>query len=80
MIDRIDLNSDLGESYGPWVMGSDAEMLGIVTSANVACGGHAGDPEVMAETLALAAQNGVTVGAHPGYADPLGFGRREPAA
>lgn len=73
---RIDLNSDLGEGYGPWAMGDDAAMLGLVTSANIACGGHASDPETMYQTLRLAAQNGVIVGAHPGYNDPLGFGRR----
>lgn len=72
----IDLNSDLGESYGPWAMGDDAAMLDIVTSANIACGGHAGDPETMFDTLRLAAERGVVIGAHPGYADPLGFGRR----
>ncbi|NBZ88022.1 LamB/YcsF family protein [Stagnihabitans tardus] len=73
---QIDLNSDLGEAYGPWTMGPDAELLSLVTSANVACGGHAGDPETMYRTLCLARARGVTVGAHPGYADPLGFGRR----
>lgn len=73
---RIDLNSDLGEGYGPWSMGNDAEMLSIVTSANIACGGHASDPETMFRTLTLAAQNGVSVGAHPGYNDREGFGRR----
>lgn len=73
---RIDLNSDLGEGYGPWAMGNDAAMLTLVTSANIACGGHASDPETMYQTLRLAAQNGVIVGAHPGYNDPLGFGRR----
>lgn len=72
----VDLNSDLGESFGPWVMGNDAAMLDIVSSANVACGGHAGDPEVMYATLRLAAERGVMVGAHPGYADREGFGRR----
>jgi UPF0271 protein len=72
----IDLNSDLGESFGPWGMGDDATMLSIVTSANVACGGHASDPETMIETLRLAKENGVTVGAHPGYNDKEGFGRR----
>ena len=72
----IDLNSDLGEGFGPWAMGDDAAMLGLVTSANVACGGHASDPETMFATLRLAAQNGVTVGAHPGYNDREGFGRR----
>lgn len=73
---QIDLNADLGESFGPWVMGHDADMLSLVTSANVACGGHAGDPETMFATLKLAAERGVTVGAHPGYADREGFGRR----
>lgn len=73
---RIDLNADLGEGFGPWDMGDDASMLQIVTSANVACGGHAGDPEVMARTLQIAKDNGVTVGAHPGYNDREGFGRR----
>ena len=73
---RIDLNSDLGEGFGPWAMGDDAAMLGIVTSANVACGAHAGDPEVMYRTLVTARERGVVVGAHPGYADREGFGRR----
>ena len=73
---QIDLNSDLGEGYGQWPMGNDTAMLGIVTSANVACGGHAGDAETMFATLDQARTNGVTVGAHPGYADPIGFGRR----
>jgi UPF0271 protein len=73
---RIDLNSDLGESYGPWIMGHDAMILDCVTSANIACGGHAGDPETMFKTLRMAAERGVTVGAHPGYADREGFGRR----
>lgn len=72
----IDLNADLGESYGPWVMGADAAMLDIVTSANVACGGHAGDADTMVETLNIAAQKGVCVGAHPGFEDKQGFGRR----
>lgn len=73
---QIDLNSDLGEGYGPWTMGDDAQILDCVTSANIACGGHAGDPETMFRTLRLAAQKGVRVGAHPGYADREGFGRR----
>jgi len=72
----IDLNSDLGEGFGPWDMGDDATMLSIVTSANVACGGHASDPETMFRTLELARQNDVSVGAHPGYNDREGFGRR----
>jgi UPF0271 protein len=72
----IDLNSDLGEGFGPWVMGDDAAMLSLVSSANIACGGHASDPETMFTTLRLASERGVVVGAHPGYADPAGFGRR----
>jgi UPF0271 protein len=73
---RIDLNSDLGEGYGPWTMGDDARILDCVTSANIACGGHAGDAETMYRTLRLAAERGVNVGAHPGYNDREGFGRR----
>lgn len=73
---RIDLNCDLGEGYGPWTMGDDAQILDCVTSANIACGGHAGDPQTMFRTLRLAADRGVKVGAHPGYADREGFGRR----
>ena len=76
MARRIDLNSDLGESFGPWSMGDDAAMLQVVSSANIAAGGHASDPETMFETLKLAARNDVTVGAHPGYNDREGFGRR----
>jgi UPF0271 protein len=72
----IDLNSDLGESFGPWAMGDDTAMLALVTSANVACGGHASDPETMFATLSGAKARGVTIGAHPGYADREGFGRR----
>lgn len=73
---RIDLNSDLGEGFGPWHMGDDARILSIVSSANIACGGHAGDPDTMFRTLSLARDKDVSVGAHPGYADPIGFGRR----
>ena len=73
---QIDLNADLGEGFGPWSMGDDAQMLTLVTSASIACGGHAGDPETMYRTLMQAKQNGVSVGAHPGYADRAGFGRR----
>ena len=72
----IDLNADLGEGYGPWSMGDDAAMLALVTSANVACGGHASDPETMFRTLTLAREQGVSVGAHPSYPDLPGFGRR----
>ncbi len=64
---RIDLNSDLAEGFGAYRCGDDAAMLSIVTSANVACGLHAGDPEIMANAFALARQNGVAVGAHPGF-------------
>jgi UPF0271 protein len=73
---RINLNADLGEGYGPWKMGDDAAMLDIVASANIACGGHAGDPDTMRRTLRLARERGVSVGAHPSYPDLQGFGRR----
>jgi 5-oxoprolinase (ATP-hydrolysing) subunit A len=73
----IDLNADVGESYGAWVMGDDEGLLPLVTSANIACGAHAGDPAVMARTVALAARFGVVAGAHPGYPDRDGFGRRD---
>ena len=73
----VDLNSDLGESFGPWTMGHDAALMPSITSANVACGFHAGDPSVMRQTIRLAKQHGVAVGAHPGFADLVGFGRRE---
>jgi 5-oxoprolinase (ATP-hydrolysing) subunit A len=72
----IDLNADLGEGYGQGLLANDAEMLGIVTSANIACGGHAGDTETMFATLTEARARGVTIGAHPSYADKPGFGRR----
>ena len=72
----MDINSDLGESFGAWRMGDDAAMLDIVTSANVACGFHAGDPAGILDTLRAAAQRGVAVGAHVGYPDLAGFGRR----
>lgn len=72
----IDLNADLGEGYGPWRMGDDEAMLGLVTSASVACGGHASDPETMFRTLTRARERSVVVGAHPGYPDREGFGRR----
>ncbi|MFZ2238181.1 MAG: 5-oxoprolinase subunit PxpA, partial [Gordonia amarae] len=73
---RIDLNSDLGEHYGAWRMGDDAAMLEIVTSANVACGFHAGDPVSVLSTVRAAADLGVAVGAHIAYPDLVGFGRR----
>ncbi|MDG1168063.1 MAG: LamB/YcsF family protein [Sulfitobacter sp.] len=71
----VDLNADMGESFGPWKMGDDAALLNIITSANIACGGHAGDADVMAATMALAHRNGVGIGAHPGFMDIAGFGR-----
>lgn len=74
---RIDLNADLGESFGPWPMGQDEALMTSITSANVACGFHAGDPGVMRQTVALAKANHVAVGAHPGFPDLVGFGRRE---
>ena len=72
----IDLNADVGEGFGAWAMGSDADLLALVTSVNVACGFHAGDPAVMDRTVAAAARAGVALGAHPGYFDLRGFGRR----
>ena len=73
---KVDLNADMGESFGPWTMGDDAALLDIVTSANVACGFHAGDPDVMDRTMRQAVARGVGLGAHPGFADLKGFGRR----
>jgi UPF0271 protein len=73
---RIDLNSDMGESFGAYQLGADEEILRSVTSANVACGWHGGDPAVMRRTVELAKARGVGVGAHPSYPDLLGFGRR----
>jgi 5-oxoprolinase (ATP-hydrolysing) subunit A len=73
---RIDLNADLGESFGTWVLGDDAAMLDVVTSANVACGFHAGDATTIRRTVALAADRGVVVGAQVSYRDLAGFGRR----
>jgi UPF0271 protein len=75
----IDLNSDLGESFGRWSLGTDADVLQSVTSANVACGFHAGDPAVMRETVRAAKRAGVALGAHPGLPDLVGFGRRNMA-
>jgi UPF0271 protein len=74
---RVDLNCDMGESFGPWKMGFDEEMMQYISSANVAGGFHAGDPTTMRKTVALAKEHGVAVGVHPGYRDLLGFGRRE---
>ncbi len=72
----LDLNADMGESFGPWSMGDDQALLDVVTTVHIACGFHAGDPEIMAATLARARAAGVAVGAHPSYPDLAGFGRR----
>ncbi|NVN86273.1 MAG: LamB/YcsF family protein [Rhodopseudomonas sp.] len=72
----IDLNCDLGEGFGAWEMGNDAAMLELATSVNIACGFHAGDADIMRNTAALAKARGVSIGAHPGYRDLHGFGRR----
>ena len=76
---RVDLNSDLGESFGRYTLGLDEQVIPLVTSVNVACGMHAGDPVVMRRTVKLAAEAGIAVGAHPGYPDLQGFGRRNMA-
>src|SRR5258708_39521002 len=76
LMDVIDLNCDMGESFGAWTMGSDAVMLKIVSSANVACGFHGGDPLVMFDTVTRAKQDHVGIGAHPSFFDVWGFGRR----
>jgi 5-oxoprolinase (ATP-hydrolysing) subunit A len=77
---QIDLNSDLGESFGRWTLGNDSGLMKSITSANVACGYHAGDPGVMRDTVRMARDAGVVVGAHPGFPDLAGFGRRNMAA
>lgn len=74
---RVDLNCDLGESFGVYKLGVDEEILPFVSSANIACGFHAGDPAVMRKTVTLALKNGVAIGAHPGLPDLVGFGRRQ---
>lgn len=74
---RIDLNADVGESLGPWSMGADDELIPLVTSVSIACGFHAGDPVGILRTVELAARLGVAIGAHPGYPDLVGFGRRD---
>lgn len=76
---KIDINCDLGESFGIYKLGQDAEIMPYISSANVACGFHAGDPRVMAQTIRLAKKHGVAIGAHPGYPDLPGFGRRDMA-
>jgi UPF0271 protein len=73
----IDLNSDLGESFGRYTLGDDTALMPLITSANIACGFHAGDPSVMQATVRLARQHGVAIGAHPGWGDLPGFGRRD---
>ena len=73
---KIDLNCDMGESFGAYKLGLDEEVIKHITSANIACGWHAGDPMVMDKTVKMAVENGVGIGAHPGYPDLLGFGRR----
>lgn len=74
---QVDLNSDMGESFGAYKLGGDEEIIKYVTTANVACGWHAGDPMVMDKTVRMAKEHGVMVGAHPGYPDLMGFGRRK---
>jgi 5-oxoprolinase (ATP-hydrolysing) subunit A len=76
LVKTIDLNSDVGESFGAYKLGMDEEVIKYITSANIACGWHAGDPAVMEKTVKMSVENGVGVGAHPGYPDLLGFGRR----
>ncbi len=73
----IDINCDMGESFGAYTIGMDREVIAHITSANIACGFHAGDPLVLSRTVRLAAENGVGVGAHPGFPDLMGFGRRK---
>lgn len=74
---KINLNCDIGEAYGRWHKGADSELMPLIGSANIACGQHAGDPTIMASTVGLAIENGVSIGAHPGFNDIWGFGRRE---
>jgi UPF0271 protein len=76
---KIDLNCDMGESFGAYKIGHDEEMMPFITSANIACGFHAGDPDVMKRTVHLAAIHGVAIGVHPGFSDLTGFGRRNMA-
>jgi UPF0271 protein len=76
MIQEVDINTDIGEGFGNYAMPNDEAIMPLVTSANIACGFHAGDPLVMNKTVALAKQHGVAVGAHPGLPDLMGFGRR----
>jgi UPF0271 protein len=73
---KVDLNADLGEGFGPWPMGADTAMMDVISSANIACGFHAGDPDQMLKSMAAAVARGVGLGAHPGFPDLQGFGRR----
>jgi UPF0271 protein len=75
-LNKIDLNSDVGESFGNYKLGLDEKLIPLISSANIACGFHAGDPTVMRHTIAIAKKNGVAIGAHPGFPDLIGFGRR----
>ncbi len=77
MMPHIDVNADAGESFGRWTLGADAELLPLVSSVNIACGFHAGDPANMRRSIVLAREHGLSAGAHPGYPDLLGFGRRK---
>ena len=74
---KVDLNCDLGESFGAYKIGLDGEVIPYISSANIACGFHASDPVVMAHTVAMAKEHGCSVGAHPGFPDLMGFGRRQ---
>jgi UPF0271 protein len=76
MTDRVDLNCDMGESFGAYTIGADVAVFPFITSANIACGFHGGDPAVMRTTIARAGEHGVAIGAHPGLPDLIGFGRR----
>src|SRR5210317_1454026 len=75
-LNKIDLNSDVGESFGNYKLGLDEEVIPLISSANIACGFHAGDPHVMRHTIAIAKEHGVAPGAHPGFPDLIAFGRR----
>lgn len=77
LLHRFEINCDMGEGFGPWKMGDDASLMPLIDSANIACGGHAGDPRIMMQTVKLAKKHGVKVGAHPGLPDLVGFGRRQ---
>src|SRR5256714_2868399 len=80
MATKVDLNADMGESYGRWTLGDDDALMPLLTSANIACGFHGGDPHVMRSTVALALGHGVGIGAHVAFPDLIGFGRRRMAA